>query len=230
VKGNGWQVLAGAATVLATFLATSLLVVPPAVAQSTDEWKCTARTELPLDQRISSCTSLIDSGKYGLSGAMRAYFHRARAYLAKDDTDSAIADYTELIKLSPNNQFAYACRGFAYNKQGDFDHAIADYTQVIEFNPRDAHAYAGRAHAYKAKGDFNRAVADYDQVIQLAPKAAKIFRARGITNLQAGSLPKSLEDLKQSSALDPKDSYTSLWLDIVATCRAASPRQRHNST
>lgn len=59
-------------------------------------------------------------------------------------------------------------------------------------------------------------MADYDQVVRLDPKDARIYRIRGIAKFGIGSLSEALEDLNLSSALDPKDSYTVLWLDLMA--------------
>jgi Flp pilus assembly protein TadD len=44
--------------------------------------------------------------------------------------DRAIADFTQAIRLDPNNAKAYRERGLAYNNKGDYDGAIGDCTQA----------------------------------------------------------------------------------------------------
>ncbi|MCS3758402.1 hypothetical protein [Bradyrhizobium centrosematis] len=79
------------------------LLVLPAVAESSPEWKCTAFTEIPTDERIAACTSVLDSGKFGDRGVISARFNRAGAYTKKGAFELAVADYTELTRLFPRN-------------------------------------------------------------------------------------------------------------------------------
>lgn len=53
------------------------------------------------------------------------------------DLEKAIADFTEVIRLLPQNIPAYRARGMAWNVNGDRDHAIADFTKAVELNPMD---------------------------------------------------------------------------------------------
>jgi len=65
----------------------------------------------------------------------KEYVARGDAYYDNGDLDLAIADYTEAIRLDPNDVGAYFNRGLAYADSGDFDPAIADITEVIRLNP-----------------------------------------------------------------------------------------------
>ena len=67
--------------------------------------------------------------------------------------DRAIADFTQAIRLDPNDTKAYTERGSAYNAKGDNDRAIADFTQALRLNSNDVAAYNNRGNAYYYKGD-----------------------------------------------------------------------------
>jgi Flp pilus assembly protein TadD len=86
--------------------------------------------------------------------------------------DNAIADFSQVIKLRPNDASAYRERGNAYADRGDYDRAIADYNQAIKLDPDYATAYTGRGAAYGGKKDYGRARVDSEKALQLDPNDA----------------------------------------------------------
>jgi tetratricopeptide (TPR) repeat protein len=166
------------------------------------------------DEEIAACTHNITSGKSSGQELAVSYYNRGLAYNAKGDSDRAIADFNETIRLDPKDASAYNSRGIAYNAKGDFDRAIADYNQAVRLDPNAARYY-NRGYSYNAKGDFDRAIADLNEAIRLDPKDAVKFYTRGIVNLYAGSVSKAQLDLNQAAQLDPSYAYTALWLDVV---------------
>src|SRR5262245_54878914 len=97
---------------------------------------------VPLDVQIDGCTAVLQSGRGSFA---EAYHNRGVAYRAKGNTDHAIADYNEAIRLDPALAEAYSSRGMAYRAKGDTDHAIADYSEAIRLDPSFAEAYNNRA-------------------------------------------------------------------------------------
>jgi len=144
-----------------------LAFVSPATAESATDWKCTAITEIPVDDRIAACTSVLEAGKFGDRGVLRARFNRAGAYTKKGAFELAVADYTELVRLFPRNPYAYYNRAYSYYQLGELERAIADYGEVIGLNPKDQRAYYSRGVTYSRKGDFDLAIADYTRAIEL---------------------------------------------------------------
>jgi tetratricopeptide (TPR) repeat protein len=89
-----------------------------------------------------------------------------------EDLDKEIADYTQAIRINPNNVDAYNNRGIAYGRKGDYDRAIADFNQAIRLNSNYTEAYVSRGVAYHDKGDYDRAIADFNQAIRINPNYA----------------------------------------------------------
>lgn len=58
----------------------------------------------------------------------------------KGDLDGAIQDYTEAIRLNPDNDPAYNNRGVARKNKVDLDGAIQDFTEAIRLKPDDVDA------------------------------------------------------------------------------------------
>jgi tetratricopeptide (TPR) repeat protein len=180
------------------------LALSPAVAQSTPEEKCNSKGHVPDDERLAACTALIESGKYGQRGILTGLFVRAKISSHKQLFDAAIADYTEVIRLTPTNEFAYLERGRAYCNKGEFDRAIADYDHVIELNPRSERAYGGRGDARLRNGDLDRAIADFDKAIALNPKDANAFVYRSAVFRAKDDLDRAMADCVQAIEIAPK--------------------------
>jgi WD40 repeat protein/tetratricopeptide (TPR) repeat protein len=60
------------------------------------------------------------------------YRDRGQDYLAKRQFDQAVADFTEVLHIAPNNQQAYAARGSARAELKQWDEAFADISRSIE--------------------------------------------------------------------------------------------------
>jgi tetratricopeptide (TPR) repeat protein len=117
--------------------------------------------------------------------------------------DQAIADFTQAIRLDPDNAATYRERGNAYSDKGDYDRAIADYNQAIRLDPNFTLAYTNRGVVYHYKKDYDRAIADYNQAIRLDPNYATAYSNRGATYDGKGDYDRALADYNQSIRLDP---------------------------
>ena len=87
----------------------------------------------------------------------------------KQDFDSAITDFTEVIKLAPKEFKSYGLvsRGNAYWLKKDYGAAISDFTSAIELNPKEATFYYQRGQAHRGNGDQAKADADFEKAKQL---------------------------------------------------------------
>ena len=72
------------------------------------------------------------------------YFNSAQKKDNLKDYKGAIADYTKVIELAPNNINSYYNRGTSKANLKDYKGAIADYTKAIELSPNFAAAYYNR--------------------------------------------------------------------------------------
>ena len=70
-----------------------------------------------------------------------SYCRRAAFYSGRGQSDRALADLGEAIRLVPDQANAYASRGFAYCRLGQHALATQDYEKAIQLNPTDHYAY-----------------------------------------------------------------------------------------
>lgn len=200
----------------ATILSIGASVPAPARAQ-TDQLieRCGNKSgAVTPDQRVESCTGLIDGGKVFGKGGSWALTNRCAAYNDSGQHDRAIADCNKAIAGDPTAQ-TYANRGNAFYAKGEDDYAVDDYNQAIKLDVRDAAAFNNRARIFYSRGDYDRAIADYDRAIALGPRNARLYLSRAVVNLYRGAPSNAASDLNQAGNLDPRDIYVALWLEIV---------------
>ena len=102
-----------------------------------------------IDQAIESCTNLNQiETRETTADLIRNYSNRAAAYDTARRYDEAIADYTKVIALAPDDAFNFEMRAGAYILKGLYDQAIADYTKAIALKPDASDVYYHRGSAY----------------------------------------------------------------------------------
>lgn len=123
------RILAAAAT------AALLLGGPALAAGRQDEASCLGD---PAALAIVSCSAIISDHDASAEHRADAYSRRAEAYVNRGDSDAAIADLSEAIKLKPQNITAYVRQALAYFRKGDRDRAIIDFAIADRLDPKAA--------------------------------------------------------------------------------------------
>jgi len=136
---------------------------------------------------------------------MTTPMQRAITRLTGGDFAGAIADFTSLLRLEPDNADAYANRGSAYFHSGDFVHALPDFTQAIHLGLRASSLYYLRGRAYGALGKHTEALADYDESLHLDANNHQTLAYRGNHFNIIGQPKRGLPDLDKAIALQPNN-------------------------
>jgi len=150
-------------------------------------------TNLVQAKKITAATTVWKEGmgKWAKADTMPEF---QAAFNPQCEHSRAIAEFTEAIRLNPNDSRAFAKRGDTYRKKGDYDRAIADITEAIRLDPTYAWAFGVRGVTHRAKGDrdnanaslrhlgtgeiesrflktddFDRAISDFTEAIRLNP-------------------------------------------------------------
>jgi tetratricopeptide (TPR) repeat protein len=100
--------------------------------------------------------------------------------------ETALAEYTEAIRLKPNYAEAFNGRGIIYREMWKEEESIADFTKAIRLKPNYAEALVNRAITYNqfdqhytASSDYDKAIKDCTAAIRLQPDFAVAFYTRG---------------------------------------------------
>lgn len=92
----------------------------------------------------------------------------------QNDVLGAIAALDQVIRLDPNNIFAFNERGSLHLQQRDFLSAVVDFRQTVQIDPNFAEGYYNQGWAQLRSGDARAAAANFR-------KAAVLFKSQGKT-------------------------------------------------
>ena len=122
------------------------------------------------------------------------------------DYKGAITDYTQAIRLKPDNAEAYYNRGNAKGDLGQHLAAIKDYDIAIRLKPDLAEAYNNRGNAKGTLGQHLAAIKDYDTTIRLKPDLAEAYNNRGNAKGTLGQHFAAIADYDTAIRLKPDDA------------------------
>ncbi len=122
---------------------------------------------------MPACDRAIASGKFGNLDLGTLHNKRGVVHYQYKETEAAIADLSEAIRLDGSNADYFSNRGNAYCVKGDYDKAIDDLNQAIRLAPDLFESYENRAQAYLKKGLPGPARDDYNKALSLNPDAKR---------------------------------------------------------
>lgn len=144
---------------------------------------------------VEAYTRGIQAGDLDADALAIAFNNRGVAFGELGDFDRAIRDYSEALRLRPE-----------------------DKTSIK--NLRIAHVRRGGAAA--GRGDMDRALAEYSQAIQIDPEHPLGYLRRGQLLLTRGNTEGALSDLAAAERLDPGNEDVALLLDQAQQAQQAS--------
>jgi tetratricopeptide (TPR) repeat protein len=95
------------------------------------------------------------------------YQRRGYADVSQQNYQDAISEYSEALKLTPQDVRIYEQRAAVEMKINDYDKALADYSEIIKLKPNEARYYNYRAYIYELKNDSTNSMTDTEKVLKL---------------------------------------------------------------
>ena len=136
------------------------------------------------------------------------------------DWDRAIRDFSETIKLDPNDALAYSHRGTIWSRKHEVASAIDDLTEAIKLDPKSSCSYYNRGVIWNQQGDFSNALHDYSEAVRLDPKNYVVYR--NIAWLKATCSEDRYRDGKQALEYATKACELSGWKSPMALSALAA--------
>jgi tetratricopeptide (TPR) repeat protein len=204
----------------ATLTAVTTIVLSGAIAaqQSDERRRCFASEGVTPQQKLESCTAVIESSRQTPQGLVAAFNSRGNVHLSNRNYDRAIDDYNEAIRLDPKFAIGFNNRGLAYQRKGQIDRAIEEFGEAIRLNPAYAMAVVNRANARRIKGRIDLAIEDSDRAIGLNRSLAAAFLARAWAYLEKAQWDfdayltegtyeeRAIQDFNEVIRLDPNNA------------------------
>jgi Tfp pilus assembly protein PilF len=150
------------------------------------------------DAAIDACSRAIQSKRYSGHVLARQYLSRGVERRAKEDYESALADFAEAGKIDKKYADAFYNRCAVYNFRKEHDTAITECSQAIRLGPSAGATIAGgserlekdhalsdyyseRGFAYFRKDDYVHALVDLDNAVRLNANNGRALKTRGLT-------------------------------------------------
>jgi hypothetical protein len=191
-----------------------------AVAASADDLDSCGDGKAAGGERIAACTRIIESG-----GNLKwAFVSRGNAYFEIGDSDNAIANYSEAIRIDPNYATAVNNRAYAYLVKGDFDKALANSKKAVQLQPKDPSFFDTRGAIYQKMGALDRAIADFDVAIRLDPRYPGALTRRGLAYETKKDIARARADYQAALASPPKYKSAEWAHDTARERLAALPQ------
>jgi tetratricopeptide (TPR) repeat protein len=128
------------------------------------------------------------------------------ALLKKGQTDEAINQYQEAIRLNPEYAGAHYNLGNALLKKDQTDEAISQYQEVIRLKPDDADAHNNLGDALLKKGQTDEAIHQYQEAIRLKPDGADAHYNLGNALRKKGQIDEAINQYQEVIRLKPDDA------------------------
>jgi WD40 repeat protein/serine/threonine protein kinase/Tfp pilus assembly protein PilF len=133
----------------------------------------------------------------GWDGVVRMY------RLAEPTPADRIADYTEGIRLNPDDALAHNNLGKSLQTQGKTAEAIAEFETAIRLKPEFADAHTGLAKALAAQKKLDAAITEYKTATRYDPAAAEPHVGVGFALRDQGKREEAIIELRIAIQLKP---------------------------
>jgi tetratricopeptide (TPR) repeat protein len=140
------------------------------------------------------------------------YINSGDQNLNKGNYEQAAEDFTQAIKLNPNDAGLHYKCGVAHHAIGvtrkdtsSIDRAIEDFNQALKLNPDFAPAYTGRGGAYFSKHEYDRAIEDFNHAMQLDSNDGFAYSGRGGVYVLKGEYDRGIKDFETALRINPDD-------------------------
>jgi tetratricopeptide (TPR) repeat protein len=147
-----------------------------------------------------SSAALLDAAILDNPNMPYAYAERGFARMQKGMLKEALADYSEAIRLDPEEEEYFLNRGLIREKLNDLNGAYRDYTQAITLKHNFDKAWLNRGNLLARRGKLVEAIEDYTVAITYNAEYSAAFYNRAIARGRLHQDKEACEDLQAAEA------------------------------
>lgn len=146
---------------------------------------------------------------------------RGRCRYRTNRDAEAIEDWTAVLRLEPNNQFARMMRGISRTRLEQWDAAIEDLTAALAQEPHNAELLWHRGWCYHRLERLVAAVIDYTELLTLRPEDDRALGGRASCLAKLSRYEEAIADQQTLLRIDANDYRH--WLGL-ASCLGLADR------
>lgn len=135
------------------------------------------------------------------------------------ERQAAVASYTAILRVRPNDQKARARRAELNTVDGEYERSIEDLTILIDQGFRIVGCLGLRAHCYTQTTNFEAALADYAAILRLEPWNDRVRFERCLLLIETEQQEKALAEADEMVAANPNLANIGLRADLYKKCK-----------
>ena len=145
-----------------------------------------------------------------------AYWNRGNYFRDNKIYDKAIIDYSELLRIKPNDGKAYVSRGKLYFDTKEYDKAFEDFNSGLKYDSEDKDGYSNRAGIYTMRKQYDLALKDMNKAWSIDPKIKDGLKNRSLIYFNQNEYEKTIKDLDAYLLTVPDEAEV---YDMRAICK-----------
>ncbi len=134
------------------------------------------------------------------------YYFRGYVYGLRKDHQKAIADYSEAIRLGPENPFVFCNRSLAWTDLGELGKADDDIEAALSMIPNDPRLLGARGYLFLLQEKYDLALKVFNRLIRKNQKLDDAYCHRGYVWQMKGNVKKAMKDYNQAIRLGAQNS------------------------
>ncbi len=137
---------------------------------------------------------------------------QAYILLKNNDTEGAIRNFNDILKLDLTNNYALVGLGDAERKRNNFHEAIKFYRQSLEYHPKNNYALFGLADCYKSLQQFTKAIEIWEEYLKLDNTNITVLTRVADAYRKTKNFPKAEQLYLKVLERAPKNAYALIGL------------------
>ena len=136
----------------------------------------------------------------------------------KNRFDEAIALYSRILELQPNNTISsliYKHRGMANFARSHYDNAIDDFSHTLALDAKSYKAAYYRGVVRSVLKQYAEAIDDFTKSLAVNPYQSFCLFRRGQAYYHIGDYPQALSDCEASLALEPENETVGKFRELL---------------
>jgi tetratricopeptide (TPR) repeat protein len=132
-----------------------------------------------------------------------AHFNLGNALDRKGQTDEAIRQYQEALRLKPKLAEVHNNLGNLFSKKGQTDEALRQFQEATRLKPELAEAHYNLGNAFCEKGQTDEAIRQYQAALRLKPDYAEAHYNLGNVVCEKGQTDEAVSQYEEAVRLKP---------------------------
>jgi len=133
----------------------------------------------------------------------------------RKETDKAIAQYREALKINPNFTDAHNNFGVALAGRGQTDKAIAHFQRALTVNSNLEKTHYNLGNALARRGELDEAVAHYRRALEINPGLVGAYCSLGSVLARQGDLVEAADCLQKALKIKPDHADVRYNLGVI---------------